>query len=320
MIVDSIYFKGHTCFKNEWAGFDTIKPINVIIGRNNSGKSHLLDLVEALCMGGFKRRGWQYRCSGTLDEASLQDEFSSYIGSGELGGTNDWRDHGRHFVDAGVAWETGKSGDILELKFLDGFKPRTSFGDRSTRARIDRIKNIVSKRTHRLTGRVFRRLVADRDIATESSTKKLSLARNGRGATNIVRRYIVVVCDSDRSSKNSGLKDRVRRIREEVNKTPAGHPWVTRAREIENYIPGVVLNRALTESSLPDPKQFESFFPRKRCRHKSYIEKNLSREQLGKMDLAMSSVPHMTRELMESRFDWNEQMAQIVERIESWNG
>ena len=45
MIVDSIYFKGHTCFKNEWSGFDTIKPINVIIGRNNSGKSHLLDLT-----------------------------------------------------------------------------------------------------------------------------------------------------------------------------------------------------------------------------------------------------------------------------------
>lgn len=49
MNIDSIYFKGHSCFKKEWAGFDTIKPINVIIGLNNSGKSRLLDLVEALC-------------------------------------------------------------------------------------------------------------------------------------------------------------------------------------------------------------------------------------------------------------------------------
>ena len=49
MNIDSIYFKGYSCFKKEWAGFDTIKPINVVIGRNNSGKSHLLDLVEALC-------------------------------------------------------------------------------------------------------------------------------------------------------------------------------------------------------------------------------------------------------------------------------
>ena len=46
MKADSIYFKGYSCFKKDWAGFDEIKPINVIIGRNNSGKSHLLDLVE----------------------------------------------------------------------------------------------------------------------------------------------------------------------------------------------------------------------------------------------------------------------------------
>ena len=51
VIVDSIFFKGHTCFKKEWSGFDVIKPINVIIGRNNSGKSHLLDLVEVMCSG-----------------------------------------------------------------------------------------------------------------------------------------------------------------------------------------------------------------------------------------------------------------------------
>jgi predicted GTPase len=41
MIAESVKFRGHGCFKNEWAGFDTIKPINVIIGRNNTGKSHL---------------------------------------------------------------------------------------------------------------------------------------------------------------------------------------------------------------------------------------------------------------------------------------
>ena len=37
------------------------------------------------------------------------------------------------------------------------------------------------------------------------------------------------------------------------------------------------------------------------------------------MELATRSVAHMTKELMESRFDWNEQMAKIVERVEFWN-
>ena len=77
MIVDSIRFKGHTCFKTGWSGFDTVKPINVIIGRNNSGKSHLLDLVEALCSGAFHSRAWQYRCEGSLDETSLKRYFDA---------------------------------------------------------------------------------------------------------------------------------------------------------------------------------------------------------------------------------------------------
>ena len=34
------------CFKGEFSGFEDIKPINIIIGKNNSGKSTLLELVD----------------------------------------------------------------------------------------------------------------------------------------------------------------------------------------------------------------------------------------------------------------------------------
>ena len=55
MIADTVSFCGHRCFKKDWSGFDTIKSINVIIGRNNSGKTHLLDLAEALCETDFNK-------------------------------------------------------------------------------------------------------------------------------------------------------------------------------------------------------------------------------------------------------------------------
>ena len=32
-----IDFKDYRCFKDEWSGFDEFQPINVIIGRNNTG-------------------------------------------------------------------------------------------------------------------------------------------------------------------------------------------------------------------------------------------------------------------------------------------
>ena len=54
MIASSVKFRGYRCFKKDWAGFDTVKPVNVIIGRNNAGKSQLLDLADALCESALK--------------------------------------------------------------------------------------------------------------------------------------------------------------------------------------------------------------------------------------------------------------------------
>ena len=67
-----------------------------------------------------------------------------------------------------------------------------------------------------------------------------------------------------------------------------------------------------------DPGQYESFFPRKRMRTKSYIEANMKRKTVDKVELAIASARHMTKELMAARFDWKDEMGEIVDRIESW--
>ena len=130
---------------------------------------------------------------------------------------------------------------------------------------------------------------------------------------------IIVVCDGDRTTKGSDIKGRVKRINTEVQKIPDAHIWITSAKEIENYIPGSVLETALDLSGLRDPEQYENFFSRKKADSESYIEANLNRRNVHKEDLARSSVPHMTNDIMANRFDWKEQMKEIVARIESWN-
>ena len=201
MNVDPIYFKGHRCFKNEWSGFDTIKSINVIIGRNNSGKSHLLDLVEALCDRKLFDREWQYRCRGVLEEELLRRAFPENSSLGHLGG-NHWNDHGRYFVGKEVTWEVtaidGESpqGKVSNIEFIDDFDIaynltyNRSLPDSAINARFSSLSTILIDITHKLNGTAFRRLFADRDIKTELPSTELGLGSDGEGATNIIRRFI----------------------------------------------------------------------------------------------------------------------------------
>lgn len=580
MNIDSIHFKGHSCFKKEWAGFDTIKPINIIIGRNNSGKSHLLDLVEALCSKDkIDSQSWQYRYSGILDEETLRNVFrEGESGDGDLLGGDHWHEHGRHFVDIPITWDVDTNGGISNEVFPSDFKLDSPYGERSTNERLGLIRQVLQHVTHQFNGYLFRRLLADRDIKTEPQDVNLTLGRDGNGASNIVRRFIlsanpqfpgevikqellddlnfifgndgefseitvqvhddgvsegtngyweiylgenkkglislsksgsglktillvllnllvvpkiknrdksdfvfafeelennlhpallrrlfqriekyainekthifltthsstaldffgmsknaqiihvlhdgesartipisahfdhlrvvdalgakpsdllqangivwvegpsdriylnhwidlcskgrfqegrdyqcafysgallariqfkppeetkeaetdrvnllqinpnvIVVCDGDRTTKDSDIKNRVRRIQEEIKEIPDAHIWITDAKEIENYIPGSVLDKALDLSGLPDPEQDENFFPSKKACSESYIEANLDRRNIDKVDLALKSVPHMTNDIMADQFDWEEQMKKIIALIKSWN-
>ena len=209
MKIDSIYFKGYSCFKKEWAGFDTIKPINVIIGRNNSGKSHLLDLVEALCKDKLDKlldREWQYRCRGVLDEASLKEVFSERTSGGGLPGRDYWSSHGVYFVDKEITWEITVSGGhestrkVSNVKFPDDFDltyPHSQYYQQDpssikqlSDARISEVYKVLHRAMHQLNGTAFRRLLADRDIKTELPITALALGPDGVGATNIIRRFI----------------------------------------------------------------------------------------------------------------------------------
>jgi len=573
MIADSISFRGHRCFKRDWAGFESIKAINVIIGRNNTGKSQLLDLAAALCSGQLTGRGWKYRCEGVLDAPSLQTAFDPNTSAGELRG-NHWTDHGAKFVNVRVAWELDENGNSSSPTFPNEFDLSSPFGERSTAIRLVGIQQVLKNVRHKLFGNQFRRLLADRDIWPETPSNELKLSPAGNGATNIIRRYIVtsnpkypreliqrdllgalndifgkdgqfseiqvklhdeasgaipeghwevflgeekkglislsnsgsglktvilvllnllvvpqiegkakstfsfafeelennlhpallrrlfkyletyalkekatifltthsstaldvfggsenaqilkvthdgesaraervsahferlgvvsdlgakpsdllqangivwvegpsdcvylnrwlnvctggalregrdylcafyggsliartqfaspedaeaelvnlfrvnsniiVICDGDRASTTADLKSRVKRIQEEVDKIPGADCWITSAREIENYLPGEALAKTVNLANLPDPTQYESFFPKK-GESSSYVEHKMSRKGIDKMDLAALVAPHLTKENMAPRFDWDAQMSKIVERVKFWN-
>lgn len=575
MILDSIYFKGHSCFRENWAGFDQIAPINVIIGRNNTGKSRLLDLALICCSDNFKNAKQQLRCKAVMDETSIKAEFSPNTSGGILG-ENHWGQHGINLVDTAIQWDVTTSGNIENVGGLNNDLLTENSLGRQFQEYIDRISKIAKNAKPPLANKIFRHLFADRDLLPENQNSDLILHSNGSGATNIIRKFITssdpefpreliteallnalnqifasdgqfseitsfshdhekegvkkgtweiylnqekkgpiplsksgsglktvllvllnlivipkldrsepsdyvfafeelennlhpallrrlfqfienyaskqratffitthssvaldffslsssaqtihvkhdgnsascsavsahfdklnivselgakpsdllqangivwvegpsdrvylnrwieiitngnlqegrdyqcafyggsllakveflseeekkteesrvnllrvnpnicVVCDGDRAEGGS-IKDRVRRISREVKQIPGAIFWATKGREIENYIPGSVMEKVIPIKSIPDPGQYEYFFPRTGTRSGSFLEGKLNRKTLDKTQYAISCTKHMTFDNMRQRFDWEQEMSKIAKAIRDWN-
>ena len=84
MVIDiSIKVKSYKCFRNEEQGFEKIYPINIIIGKNNSGKSSLIDLIKYLtspATGVMKippEEGW-YIIKFNITENVVEEAIAKY--------------------------------------------------------------------------------------------------------------------------------------------------------------------------------------------------------------------------------------------------
>lgn len=181
MIYKSIEFRGYRCFSTEWAGFSALKPISVIIGRNNTGKSQLLELVR-LCCASSPAPQVAFRFSGNLEAQELQPSFPANHSEGDLRG-NHWSNHGAKLVGQCCTWEVIKGGSPNVISI--------NAPDVSLAPYERRLSDTLVRIPMPFAGKSFRHLLADRDIRTEDASGSLQLGADGSGATNIIRRFIV---------------------------------------------------------------------------------------------------------------------------------
>ena len=207
----SVKIKNYKCFRKEFAGFEQICPINIIIGRNNSGKSSLLDLINLIIQRkqqptNKNARTAQYQFSEQAPLEILKMAFSESIISSSLGGDL-WNQHGKFLEEIIPAYETDASFRIdpatITWKNEKIFEKHWSETPASVHTIENRKEFLLDKYKKGLViapffeEKNFHRLAADRDIRPEHQSTKLELEINGTGATNIIRAYI---SDSDRET------------------------------------------------------------------------------------------------------------------------
>ena len=134
--------------------------------------------------------------------------------------------------------------------------------------------------------------------SAEEVTELISVIKTNRNA--------VIVMDSDKRNRNARLNDTKKRIIAEFDALGM-MSWVTKGKEIENYIPKTAIEEALEVSLKAQCGQYE-FFP-------GYIEKYYRGFTGKKVRFARCVVDHMTEENMAGMMDVKKRVTELGEKI-----
>jgi putative ATP-dependent endonuclease of OLD family len=192
----SLKVRNYKCFGDEAEGFETIRPINIIIGRNNSGKSALLDAVQQACKDGPTFRSEDSRPGTTstlviskkVDEAAARVSFPENTSSASVRGGNYWTGAGIHYVGQTLTFEqpngVPRTGRRVTSCSLNSAGLVT---DQNLRTQLETA--LVTNLEVPLINKIFRRLAAERDVRPESDSTNYEPQPNGQNVTNLIQSY-----------------------------------------------------------------------------------------------------------------------------------
>jgi len=184
MLDISLKINNYKCFGDHFQGFDKIFPVNVIIGRNNSGKSSLLDLVKYtispydLSPLAHKNSEPQVIFESTVSEEAIKLSVPNNVSEGGI--------PGNHF--AFIRKECLGKKITVRLNKDNGKKFHSL--EYSSDVNIDQYKNGLAQQVQKpFTDKTFKHLKAERDIHPEVDQGG-GVRENGQGATNIIQQFI----------------------------------------------------------------------------------------------------------------------------------
>lgn len=194
MKINKILFERYKCFKNETEIKD-IKPINIIIGKNNIGKSSILDIIEMINNPElFDKNGNIKICiEKFLTDNELQKVFLPNTSGGIIGGNH--YEFGKKFINKNFRFElySTRGSSYIQGEVKKSFKTRKVTNLQNVCPEFDaRLNNYweeLSKKISYNTKRV-KRICAERNVYPEFETPSMNIDPYGNGITTIVNNYL----------------------------------------------------------------------------------------------------------------------------------
>ncbi|MCR9181700.1 MAG: AAA family ATPase [Flavobacteriaceae bacterium] len=185
MNFDPIQIKNFKCFDDEGCVIENLREINIIIGKNNSGKSSLIEIIKFLSTK--DKTFFKNKRNGKTPELIISHKIKKELiskafpqsTSGGLIGMNHYL-YGLTFENSILKYSLNENG---QKKFTGLDKEYISEASRY-------FDNYVSKLTNQIENKTFSHLSAERDILPEKSNSELVITTTGIGATNLVQQII----------------------------------------------------------------------------------------------------------------------------------
>lgn len=186
MKFDTITVKNFKCFDDkDGCSFDEFEAINIIIGRNNSGKSSFLDIIKFLCTGHEffyhnkrKKNNPELLITHYFDAEKIEAGFSDETFINQTSVT--------HYQYAGQ-WTNSHFVYKLEQNYKKLLHETPEIMHKA-------MNNALIHYMHELkvpfTNYKFVHLAAERDILPDRANIKIDISNSGSGATNYIQEIL----------------------------------------------------------------------------------------------------------------------------------
>ena len=188
----SIYFLGYKGFNSSSENALTgLKHVNVIIGKNNSGKSSVLDVVgcahDITLYASTKNRLANLEVDITIDEQRATQGYGGYSSIGSFGSLQSFsKNYDGALLRVSLEFAKQSYGEKYIWKNeCSTTQSNAAFASKGKDSLLSRISQFaIPDET------VFRRLSAERNIVPEAETDIESIDIYGNGASNLIRKFI----------------------------------------------------------------------------------------------------------------------------------